>query len=467
MRLLVLLSYTVVSIVAHFVFAGEFDKSSTIDYKDFGYGTAIYLHGMSRVYQLSIPYHVYQKITKPNLGDIRVFNSNHHTVSSAITRPVITTKTDSQELPFFPVYATSSDINAIKLNAKYNNAGVLIDVRARSPSSTSKERLRGYLLDMRVIQNVSLQKIQVHWKTKSKNWLTPLALSVSDDLLSWRVLPIPATIADLQYNDDKIIRDTIKLPRVTSKYMMIQWRNKARDIRFDKIVAAIERKSSPPPPIIWHTYQAVTIKGQEPGSFVFHVKASMPVTRLDFKLPFKNVSAKAFIYYRNKTSETWHYAKNATIYNVFRDGENISSPPIETNAIRARYWKITFQPSDQISQNDFMLRLGWWPEQLLFMANEAPPFRLAYGSSRVNKDNENQIALLQKIKNNKDFQKIGTATVGPEYVISGEAALNTMNPADIKSIILWIVIVIGVLAVALVVISVIKMLQQNEDFNIE
>ena len=97
-----------------------------------------------------------------------------------------------------------------------------------------------------------------------------------------------------------------------------------------------------------------------------------------------------------------------------------------------------------------MLRLGYRPEVVVFLAEGNPPFALLAGSARASRQDAPLPQLVDALRaeRGREWQPV-TAALGTREALAGDAALQPVAPpTDWKRWLLWSVLVVGALLVA-------------------
>lgn len=429
--------------------------------KDFAYGMPIHLNGMNSMYALTVPFEVYHRVTQPSLADVRVFNGAGEMVTTAIRKQTRATKKTYKALAFFPIYAKSDNLNNLNMKVTHNDNGTIVSVNTKSKKS-KKKKLAGYLVDVQAIKRKKLKAILVNWEAKNKNWINQLKISVSNDLNKWTKYYVISSLADLDYEGNIIKRNRIEISHMYYKYMMIQWKNKDIGFAIKNLEAELVEEAGVP--LRWRNFSRPqhTHIDREPGEYEYDVDAYIPVTQLNLRVPRQNSLLQAQFYFRNDENDNWTYITTKNMFELYRAGGSVRNEPARVPLVRGRFWKIKVTPANAFGKGVPTLMLGWRPEKIVFLATGLAPFRLAYGSGRVDYKYQSESLLLSKINNDKSFKNIGKATIGPEYVISGKLALKKVSrPTDLKVIILWLVLVIGVAVVAYMVLSLLRQMKND------
>ena len=115
--------------------------------------------------------------------------------------------------------------------------------------------------------------------------------------------------------------------------------------------------------------------------------------------------------------------------------------------MRDRQWRL--QARSDGAQDAPVLRLGYRPEVVLFLAEGQPPFALLAGSARAARPATPLPQLIDTLRaaRGKDWQP-AVATLGQREELAGAAALRPGTPIDWKRWLLWALLLGGALLVA-------------------
>ena len=111
--------------------------------KDFAYGMTVETKGKASLWQVWLPEDVYQKVTRSDLGDIRVFDASGQTVPHMLRSPEAAIKEPPKpiSLPFFPLYSNDEKKDAgHSLRIITDDNGAVINV-IRESVPTSKKKI--------------------------------------------------------------------------------------------------------------------------------------------------------------------------------------------------------------------------------------------------------------------------------------------------------------------------------------
>jgi hypothetical protein len=136
-------------------------------------------------------------------------------------------------------------------------------------------------------------------------------------------------------------------------------------------------------------------------------------------------------------------------YRIDSGGKSSSSPPQPLDGgMRHRHWRLLArEPFEGPSP---VLRLGYRPEVVVFLAEGGPPFALLAGSARAWRQDAPLPQLVEALRaeRGRDWQP-ATASLGARQTLAGDSALRPLEPpTDWKRWLLWGLLVAGALLVA-------------------
>ncbi|HST45661.1 MAG TPA: DUF3999 family protein, partial [Luteimonas sp.] len=109
------------------------------------------------------------------------------------------------------------------------------------------------------------------------------------------------------------------------------------------------------------------------------------------------------------------------------DAGERSRPQALDGPLRDRHWRLVPSSPTQAAPT---LRLGYRPESVVFVAAGTPPYALAAGSARSQRDPAPIAGLLEAIRERRGASWVpAPATLGPERTLAGEPALQPRPPA--------------------------------------
>ena len=416
--------------------------------KDFAYGLPIVAESEAPIYEINLPAAVYRHAARPDLGDIRVFNSKNELVPHAVSRPRMPSKPHpAMEIPIFPIPGQNvrNDQN-VSLNIATDETGTIIDVQTDGPAKKT-EKTSAWLLDLSGLRDLRPEKLVLEWEDRPKNFTATVSLSGSHDLASWQPLVQAASVAAIQFSGHRLFKNTIVLPGTTMPYLRLNWPQSPTTPTLTTVTAHFPERPRAHPRQ-WKRLDAK--KSKKAGAWTYDSSGAFPVDRLDLELPEGNQLMQAIIQSRQSRQDEWHSRHRGLFYRLRTDGTTLSNAPTMLPPASERFWQVKLVSDESaISEAPPRLRLGWLPHRLVFLARDNPPFTLAFGSGDIPPAAETVDLLLSEFKTRSSSGLIKPASTGEMVVLGGPERLEPAPPPlPWKKWLLWAVLISSVLALA-------------------
>jgi hypothetical protein len=407
--------------------------------RDFARGIEVRTGPGGAMFRVLLPRDVYVVTTQPGLDDLRVFNASGTPVPTSIRQvaPSAPAKDQWVSVPVFPLSTTAATGLGTAAHVKIDRQGAVVEVSGNAPSG---ETLTSYLLDASAL-NVALGGIALDWQTPADaSFLGHVRVDGSDDLNRWRTLQSSAAIAQMRQGAFTISQGDIELSGARAKYLRVWW---PMELRAATGVTARVRpqRRSPPVEPRWEFLTPTPIPGS-PGAASYDTGGRFPVERLDLEFADATDAASVTIRSRADSSDDLRDRHNGLFYSLAESDTRLSSTPAAVARTLDRYWTIETERDGGWGGRPPRLKVGWYPQELLFVARGDGPYTLAYGSGRVGRDDAPIDALLANL-DGEGRQPIREATLGAPYDLGGTAALAA--PRSWRREVLWTVLIVAVL----------------------
>ncbi len=422
---------------------------------DFAYGLPLPLVDGNGAYSLNIPRVVYEKATRDDLGDLRVFNGAGETVPHAIRRATREgeNKQLRQTVPFFPLPGKQQpNATDLSLRVSRNRDGAVVTVDAGSEATANSAQSSWYLLDTTRLETKPTA-LELQWNGSNTAVFT-VSLAQSSDLSHWAPLMGQTTLADLNYNGSTIAARRIDLPGKTLPYIRLDCID-CREPLLLREVTAISGTSATPELWQWLRLNPETTKeGKEELVFEYRLEASLTVSALQLRFAKTNSLVRAVIESRPTVEAAWYTRAQGNFYTLNLQGKALVNELAVCAPTSDRHWRLRIV-SDGAglggSKQAPQLELGWQEEQLVFVGRGSGPYTLAFGSTKLAETAALQdtpvLAAMQDTKSKALLQRIEP---GPLHTLGGEKALQSqLSAASWKKILLWFVLITGVALLAL------------------
>lgn len=439
--------------------------SAVVQTNDFAYGYSLEVDGDGAIYSLYLNEDIYRGLTRPDRADLRVFNSQGIAVPHYLRRKEQFTRQVEAiadvEPPIFPLYKDGQAGTPGKYNIHIttNDQGAILDINYGKQDPQARE-LAGYIIDVSALEHPP-NRIALSWTPEQGDFVTALQIESSDDLSHWQTLLSRATATHLAYGQHTLIQNEFELPLRKAKYLRLTWQGKMA-LQLDKVVLSFAqsynveaqpRQWTQVPP---ERYDAKT------QSYYFDSAAKLPIDRFAVSLPQRNSLVSVDVESADTPQGPWYSRYHGLLYDLQQEGERLTNPDILLPVNSHRYWRIhVFAETGQLG-GEPLLRLGWIPEQLLFVAQGESPFTLAYGSARVNTISTPLSQLLHVQTQQQQDKLIKLAKLGAKVELGDASRLQPAPPPrDWKRYMLWSVLILGVLILAFMALRLYKQMDQT------
>jgi hypothetical protein len=423
--------------------------SADLTVNDFAYGIRIDVPGDTAIAALSLPEQVYGGVFRPDLGDVRVFNTDGEPVPHLI-RFSKTLKTDApwRPLMFFPLPAESvAQAGDYRVFVRTGPDGAVVRVDPRSEIIASQPA-RTFLIDLSRVGR-SLSQLRLQWQPGNDDFMATLAVDASDDLASWTPLVQRSVLSDIRYGGHRLRNDTISLKPSAKRYLRLRQLDSGAAVSPVGIDGRVRPEGRNPVRVF------MTIDGrpdaERSGVFEYRTGGAFPVDRVNLIFDQANSMAEAEIESRDDFQATWTRRFKGLFYRMDVDSPPLTSNPQAVPISMDRLWRLSVNASDStIGSAVPRLEIGYRPHDLFFIARGRGPFTLAFGSAAVEPLKVDVAALFDGIGRHREngIQQ----WVMPQknrIVLGGPQRLSPLpKPLPMRRVVLWTVLLAGVLVVA-------------------
>lgn len=403
---------------------------------------------------------VYRQVQDYDLGDIAVLNRDGTPVPAAVFAPdqPLAQPPRRVELPWFALPAATG-IGASQgweLISQVESDGRLRRVEARIIDSAIAAVPRSALLvDLSRVRE-AIVALELEWQPLDALDLG-YTVEASDDLQHWQSLATRGRMVDLQREGRRLLHQRIELYGLLPHYQQARYLRLMPD-RLDQAPAITQVSAELAAPKVAPAPQWLDLSGRRSisggrTSFEFELDGRFPVRQVDVALP-GNHAVEWRLQSRDSADVDWR-ARVAPwmAYQVDAAGRSSRSAAQGLKGpIRDRHWRLSAAGA---VNGEPMLRLGYRPEVVVFLAEGPGGYALVAGSARaepVDSPVPQLVAVLRR-QHGADWQP-SPAYLGPSQVLAGPAALAPKR--DWTSWLLWVVLVLGALVVAGFALSVLR-----------
>ena len=403
-------------------------------------------------YRVELDRSVYQQLQSPLLKDLEVINADGVAVAASLfdAEQPLAKSTSRVDVPWFPLPVSTSQSRDIASISEIAADGSLRRVVMQGAgNSTTDEASNEYLIDTSRLQQ-AVQALQVSWAAGQAPMDLPYRVTASDDLKNWRTVQQEGRLVELQNNGERILKDRIELDQVKARYLrLVPLQRDQRALALTGVRAELV------PVPAEQAWQWEEIKGtrvvEKDGTavFLYEIDGRFPFQRADVVLP-GNSSNEWILKSRDSEEAEWQFATAPWMaFQVEGGGTASRSPPQSLDGLnRDRYWRLF--PKQSVEGEVPVLKLGYRPEVVVFLAQGKAPYALVAGSARAQRAEAPLPQLVDALRAQRGAAwQPANASLGEGIALAGEQAL---VPApvqrDWKTWLLWALLIGGALIVA-------------------
>jgi len=387
----------------------------------------------------------YRDMASDDASDIAVFNTAGTQLPHRIEgQQKGLEKSRTLSLPFFPVLGET--VEGAASFWQYEEGLQSFELRYRTwqeKREQSQQEAVSYILKNEDTDN-RLTKLTINWSQQQTSMIGAMKVETSSDMTNWSPLVSRAVLSRLSHDGSTLQQDKIEFRQTQAKYLRLSWIGGNPGVTLNEILADY---SSTADTDAWQWIDIGQIEPvpDEEDAFRFDTGGPMPVRQFAFAIPHDGLYYRGKLYSRTTEEQEWRYRTAINQYRLQLEGLTTDSSPIDLPDVRDRHWKIVLEQPLNLQPQDYpVIRIRLQPQRLVFLAQGDEPFLLAVGSRRV----EPLSFSLPEHKLPDDYSEETSAmvTIGEDVMLGGEAQLQApKKKADLKTWLLWTVLVLGVL----------------------
>ncbi|EIK96828.1 hypothetical protein PMM47T1_09221 [Pseudomonas sp. M47T1] len=420
---------------------------------DYANQVPLTVSGQGPWYRLDLPLAVQLGARQADLSDVRVFNAAGEPMAYALVRePVRHQQSEHQaSVKWFPLYdAAETALATPKVRIQTGPNGSLIEVQPEEELEAGEEVLRGWLLDTSAITE-PLTQLSLDWSSEREGFQR-FSIEASDDLQHWRSWG-DGQVARLSFADERIEQHDVSLPTQPARYLRLLWQVPQSAPVLSQVLVQSSASSRVPPALVWS--EPITGSSAKADEYTWTLPAALAVERVQIGLAQPNSLAPVDLFGRYDLNGSWEPLESGLLYRLTQNGQDAVQNELPMRGETLRQLKL--QVDDRgggLGAEAPVLRVAVRPVQLVFLARGAGPYRLAIG-------NANAIGAqlpLGTLIPDGDEQRLATLGVAepaitPVIVAPPAPAASASNW---KRFSLWLVLVVGVLALAAMAFSLVR-----------
>ena len=447
-----------------FVAAGAVAAAAPVP-KDFAHGMAVTVAPGLPVQQFALPEAVYQGVTREDLGDLRVFNGGGIVVPHALcTAPLATPETVRElALPVFPLRQETrravAQTDRITVQTPGGTSVQVVEGRgaavAITPVTPQAPAADGFVVDASAAPG-AVRALRLSWNAPDGASEAQVRVEASEDLNQWRTVVAATTLLHVAADGRALDRNHVDLPEARYRYLRLV-RSSGPAVAVGAVTADVVHPGTAATPQ-WFAAMPAADAGSE--GFVFDAGRLAPVQAARVVLATPNMALRVALDSRRGPQLPWQQRWSGEISSV--DGGNAAqTPPFA--AVADPLWRVrVLRGAESLGGGRPVLRLGYHPARLRFLAQGEPPYLVAFGSARVPPAELIGCDALLPVAGREDLVGAAQLAAAPAGAFGGaEVLAPAPAPTPVRQIVLWAALLLGTAAVVAMALALLRRLREG------
>ncbi len=447
--------------------AGASDAPSS---DEFAWRGTLALPSGSSLVRVAVPVQALLKMHSNTAADLRVFNAAGAVVPFALlgrsdlsqASPAVYTRAYTA-YPLFAAHGVAKPASgAVQLQfdsgAGQSSAWVRWDTSgAGAPASgASAQALQAALFDLRS-EEQTLDALALNLELPH-NALVPVSVATSTDLKDWS--PV-ATKGPLYTFDgpDAPASTTLAFRHPTllkGRYLRLSWPGQT-GVRLRSLTARVASTQTTPEPLRWPLPPGTV----DDNSLSWTLPFAAPIAAVHLQAARDNTLVPVRILGRNDVAQPWRTLASSVVYRLDSVGQGNSNPPTPLHGASLRGLRVEAGKGLALPEGGLQATVEFAPLQVAFLASGTGPFTLAAGRAKTQSATVD-VSVLGAVSPAKLAElPLATVTQVQIQAVSGldrEGAHWLPEGVPLRTVLLWVVLGLGVLALGGVAMSLMRQL---------
>jgi hypothetical protein len=426
---------------------------------------AVLKGGKNSLRQVELPQSVLQGMSRSDLGDLRIFSAEGQIVPHQFMRVVTQNSIQKAALVFYPfTQQQATDPASIRIQIQQQNGQQRIDVQS---DQAKKQGVQGHNEFQYIIENSISQKkakkplcsLRLNWQQPKPSMILPLKIEASNNLQHWSALAQNKNISRLNFAGAQLLRSKIEIPCTRQRYLRLQWLKPEQNIKLIKIEGSYHQNGANK--MQWDSLGKPQITKE--GDWLFENNSVAPMLSLSFVAPTSGLLYKGLLFARNSPKEKWRQQQSIIQYRLQMGEVALNSEPEPLYNGVAKYWKLQLSSESQFSSEQLPeIKVSRQQQQIIYLAQGAEPFTVAYGNADIAPANHSGINQLIKTLQDTGMQP-DIVTLGEVIAITDKVGIS--SEVAWKVIGLWALLLLGTVLMGFMAYSLYRQMNEKRDLS--
>lgn len=397
--------------------------------------------------RVEIPIDVLLAVTRADLGDIRVFDSAGKSLPSSIRKAPPQQLEKQVELPFhvFSSYSKRSS-KIVTTREQTSQKDQISEIRTTETIPVDQTR-PVYIIELGDDDSgITIESVELQWTHQPDDQFLRLRVEVGNNLDNWRTIQKRKILTNA--NTDKPEWRTIDSIPKSKKYLRLTPLISVDSFEIQKVVGSYHQSIAETK--IWHRLEALRQPEDHQDFYAFDMPAVIKADQLRFIPATEQTLIGGELYASKDDFEHKFRVRRRLQQHNFTDGEIKPSPVIKLPGQKYQHW--WFKP-DRVLDSPPHAEIAFPVYEMLFLGNDAGPFRLAWGNFEASAPNNDLTGILSDQQKQTQAELVQLRTVD---IMGGEARLTPPVKLPWLKWLLWLLMFAAVAATGKMALSLLR-----------
>lgn len=428
--------------------------------------------------QTMLTHDIYRYSADSQLNDVVVTDAQGNKLPYRITAPSVQTSEQSQQtnVRFFPVAVGAAPETLLALSS----ASIRLDANEISVSvvKSDKQELQndGVPTDFFVVDLSDLKtradNLVVLWPVNEQHQYLEVAVSGTNDMSNWTPIT-QTTLVQLQKDGQKLTRNKIPLNLSEKEYAYLKLKFTRGSEGLQLTQAAIENTDKIANSPVMDTWQVSGVLAEKQESALHHINSGKktPVAAWEFKrddiAPVAKISLNLGtvmygdnikVFSRNTEKQPWQLLHQGIWFNAQVGSDWQQSDAINIYSNSDTHWRVELNELVRTTLNPTLV-FHRQPQTLQFIANNAPPYRIAIDSQAAPNNQQTSTQIFSQLVSGKELQWGQVAFTELKPNINSFARHGTQ--VSWKTLLFWGILLLAVAVLVGVAVRLFRQINKN------
>lgn len=376
-------------------------------------------------------------LTRTDLGDVLVFDSNDEQMRSWIRRRQSTSQRRSVPLALYEFSdGRLSRLSEETLTVNRDSEGRLEQYSRRTEAQRQQEVISHYIIDLHGQDSSRrIDELLVDWSHAPEQRLLSVRLQASDDLNDWILLRARQNLTHLIEDDERALGQRFTID-TNKKYLRVSLNEPMDEFKIRSVQGFYDDIA--PAPMHWVTGGLLYPDPEHTDYLVLPMSTTVPADGVRFHFEQSNQLVKGNIYSMGSRQDTPTLRQREVVqHNVEQSADVEANTTIVLRGSPDTKW--WFEPNQKMASMP-VLELAMPAYELLFVAGGVPPYTLAWGNTEAQAPDNS----LMKIIDEKQHALSDVALVEQvATVLEGDSSrLHPKQRLPLLKWLLWAVLIV-------------------------